>query len=90
MQVSDDILDDLSKILVRIYSKAYHIERVCFFRGNVGLYDGEQFVVFFSKKYIHNTFNIDLSNSKRDVDDLDLFDLIQQEKVNRIKLYGVL
>lgn len=90
MKVTDDQLDELSNVLMKIYGHVYNIDRVCFFRGNIGLYDGNEFVLFLSKGYILDKFNIDLGNSAKNIDDLDLFKLIKQEKLSRVKLFGVI
>ena len=90
MKVTDDLLDELSNILIKIYGRVYDIDRVCFYRGNVGLYDGSEFVLFLSKGYILDKFNIDLGNSAKNIDNLDLFKLIKQEKLSRVKLSGVI
>lgn len=89
MQVADCVLEDLSGILRKIYGRVYVIERVCFFRGNVGLYDGSEFVIFFSRRYILDKFGIDLMNSVKNVEDLNLLMLIKQERKTRVKLFGV-
>lgn len=78
----------LEKVIRGIYGKHYDIDRVCVYRGNIGLYDGRDFNLFISRKYIETTFGIKLGNLKMNVEDLDLFGLIQKEKTFRIKLKG--
>lgn len=90
MEITEKLLEDLISVLKKIYGRIYNIERVCFFRGNIGLYDGEGFVIFFSKNYIVDKFNIDLGNLTKNVEDIDLLALIKQERISRVKLFGVI